>query len=89
MTNDCHLPEASLMLKIDCERLNEIAQRFGLDLSVLFGSHAKGRAIAGSDVDIAALRYDDDEPRRERLAEYLTGLFSSVTLSGAKGLYAV
>ena len=34
------------MLKTDRERLNEIAQQFGLDLIVLFGSHAKGRMSA-------------------------------------------
>jgi len=41
------------MLKIDRERLNEIARQYGLDLIVLFGSHARGRAVPGSDVDIA------------------------------------
>ena len=41
------------MVQIDSARLNEIAQQFGLDLIVLFGSHAKGRARPGSDVDIA------------------------------------
>jgi predicted nucleotidyltransferase len=45
--------DEGLTLQIDRERLNEIAQQFGLDLIVLFGSHAKGRAIPGSDVDIA------------------------------------
>ena len=41
------------MLKTDREQLNEIAQQFGLDLIVLFGSHVKGRMVLGSDVDIA------------------------------------
>jgi len=41
------------MLKIDRERLNEIARQYGLDLIVLFGSRARGRAVPGSDVDIA------------------------------------
>ena len=45
--------DEGLMLQIDRERLNKIAQQFGLDLIVLFGSHAKGRAMPGSDVDIA------------------------------------
>lgn len=40
-------------LQIDHERLTEIARQFGLDLIVLFGSHAKGRARLGSDVDLA------------------------------------
>jgi predicted nucleotidyltransferase len=41
------------MLETDRRRLDEIAQQFGLDLIVLFGSHAKGRMVPGSDVDIA------------------------------------
>jgi len=40
-------------LQVDRERLSESAQQFGLDLIVLFGSHAKGRAKPGSDVDVA------------------------------------
>ena len=40
-------------MQIDRKRLTEIAQQFGLDLIVLFGSHAKGRAVSRSDVDIA------------------------------------
>lgn len=40
-------------MQIDRERLAEIAQQFGLDLIVLFGSHAKDRVRPGSDVDIA------------------------------------
>ncbi len=45
--------DEELMLQMDRERLNEIAQQFGLDLIVLFGSHARDRAVPGSDVDIA------------------------------------
>jgi len=41
------------MLQVDRERLKPIAQRFNLDLIVLFGSRAKGRAVSGSDVDVA------------------------------------
>ncbi len=41
------------IVKIDPARLKEIAQQWGLDLIVLFGSHAQGRARPGSDVDIA------------------------------------
>ena len=40
-------------MEIDRERLAEIAQQFGLDLIVLFGSHAKDRARPGSDLDVA------------------------------------
>jgi predicted nucleotidyltransferase len=41
------------MIQIDREQLGEIAQQFGLDLIVLFGSHTKGRVGPGSDVDVA------------------------------------
>ena len=40
-------------MQIDHAQLIETAQRFGLDLIVLFGSHAKGRARPGSDMDLA------------------------------------
>jgi hypothetical protein len=40
-------------MEIDRERLAEIARQFGLDLIVLFGSHAKDRARPGSDLDVA------------------------------------
>jgi predicted nucleotidyltransferase len=40
-------------MEIDLERLAGIAQQFGLDLIVLFGSHAKDRARPGSDLDVA------------------------------------
>ena len=41
------------MVQIDHERLSEIARQYDLDLIVLFGSHAKGRARPDSDVDLA------------------------------------
>ena len=34
-------------------RLTEIAHKYGLDLVVLFGSQAGGRAVPGSDIDVA------------------------------------
>jgi len=37
---------------VDHERLRAVADEYGLDLVVLFGSHAKGRARVDSDVDI-------------------------------------
>lgn len=40
-------------MEIDRERLAEIAHKLGLDLIVLFGSHAKDRARPGSDLDVA------------------------------------
>ena len=41
-----------ILSKIDQPKLSEVAQLFQLNLIVLFGSHAKGRAIKGSDIDI-------------------------------------
>jgi predicted nucleotidyltransferase len=40
----------------DLEKLKEIAVKYHIDLVVLFGSFAKGRAIKESDVDIAVFR---------------------------------
>ena len=40
-------------MEIDRERLADIAQQFGPDLIILFGSHAKDRARPGSDLDVA------------------------------------
>jgi predicted nucleotidyltransferase len=44
------------MISFDETRLKRVARKYGLDLVVLFGSHAKGRALARSDVDIAVRR---------------------------------
>lgn len=41
------------MFPFDAARLKRVARRYALDLVVLFGSHAKGRPRAGSDVDVA------------------------------------
>lgn len=43
------------MLEYDPERLADVAQRYGLRLVVLYGSHAKHRAGPESDLDIAIL----------------------------------
>lgn len=47
--------EAGCTLRFDSERLEEVARRFGLRLVVLYGSHARGRADAASDLDVAVL----------------------------------
>ena len=39
--------------QIDLSELRQVAERYELDLIVLFGSYAKGRARRGSDMDIA------------------------------------
>jgi predicted nucleotidyltransferase len=55
----CYNPR---MIPIDATRLKRVARRYDLDLVVLFGSHAGGRALAKSDVDIAVWR----QPRRSK-----------------------
>jgi predicted nucleotidyltransferase len=42
-------------LKVTRAALKTVADRYGLDLIVLFGSRAKGRAVAQSDMDVAVL----------------------------------
>jgi predicted nucleotidyltransferase len=44
------------MIAFDETLLKRVASKYGLDLIVLFGSHASGRARARSDVDIAVRR---------------------------------
>ncbi len=44
------------MISVDEKLLRRVARKYGLDLVVLFGSHASRRARAGSDVDIAVRR---------------------------------
>ncbi|MFQ6015086.1 MAG: nucleotidyltransferase domain-containing protein [Anaerolineae bacterium] len=41
------------LFEADREKLAEIARKYDLDLVVLFGSRVKGRAVPGSDVDLA------------------------------------
>ena len=52
---------------MDREKLEHIAQRYGLDMVVVFGSQATGRAGPGSDVDVAVrMRHRDwDNPEVE------------------------
>lgn len=48
------------------ERLGAYGSRAGIDLCVLFGSRATGRARPGSDIDIAVLLPDDSPAARRR-----------------------
>ncbi len=41
------------MFHVDETRLRQIAERYGLDLIVVFGSQVTGRARPGSDIDLA------------------------------------
>ena len=66
---------------VDAELLTEIVRRFLAAGSpqkiVLFGSHARGDARAGSDLDLLVIE-DSREPRSRRAARYyvaLDGLF--------------
>lgn len=40
-------------MKVEPIRLNQLAQKFGLDLIVLFGSYARGQTHRESDCDVA------------------------------------
>lgn len=55
------------MYEVDREKLEHISQRYGLDLVVVFGSQATGRAGPGSDVDVAVrmVHRDWDNPEVE------------------------
>ena len=55
------------MYRADREKLAEIAQKYGLDLIVIFGSQVQGRAVPGSDVDVAVrfVRRDWGDVNRE------------------------
>ena len=50
------------------ERLRAHGAQAGIDLCVLFGSHATGRARPGSDIDVAVL-LPDASPAARRRAE--------------------
>ncbi len=55
------------MYEIDREKLERISHCYGLDLVVVFGSQATGRAGPGSDVDVAVrvVHRDWDNPEVE------------------------
>ena len=59
----------------DETKLKKVARRYNLDLIVLFGSHAKGRARKGSDVDVAVRA----RKRRWGDADWELGLVSDLT----------
>jgi predicted nucleotidyltransferase len=55
------------MVEVDREKVERLSQCYGLDLVVVFGSQASGRARPGSDVDVAVrmVRRDWDNPEGE------------------------
>ena len=55
--------------EIDQAKLREVAQRYDLDLIILFGSYARGREGRDSDVDLAVHTTRRDYGRRDREAE--------------------
>jgi len=66
------------MYQVNSQRLAEIAQRYDLDLVIVFGSQAQGQAHPGSDIDVAVrwIRRDWEDVERElaligELEEYL------------------
>lgn len=59
----------AILAEIDQRKLCEIAERYDLDLIILFGSYAKGRARPGSDVDLAVRTTRRDYGRRDREQE--------------------
>jgi predicted nucleotidyltransferase len=64
-----------MSVHFDEARLKKVARRYNLDLIVLFGSHAKGRARKGSDVDVAVRA----RKRRWGDADWELGLVSDLT----------
>jgi len=55
------------MYEVNGQKLTDIAHRYGLDLIVVFGSQAQGKARPGSDIDVAVrwLRRDWEDVERE------------------------
>ena len=49
-----------ILSQIDSFQLHQVAEQYALDLIVLFGSYAKGRARRGSDMDIAVRTTQND-----------------------------
>jgi predicted nucleotidyltransferase len=66
------------MYEVNSQKLAEIAQRYDLDLVIVFGSQARGQAHPGSDIDVAVrwIKRDWEDVERElaligELEEYL------------------
>jgi len=55
------------MYEVNGQKLTDIAHRYGLDLIVVFGSQAQGKARPGSDIDVAVrwIRRDWEDVERE------------------------
>jgi len=55
-------------------KIKEIAEKYHIDLVILFGSFAKSRAIKESDVDIGVFRKGEQIPYEDQV--YLSGEFN-------------
>ncbi|MFQ6100650.1 MAG: nucleotidyltransferase domain-containing protein [Anaerolineae bacterium] len=66
------------MYEVNHEELERISHRYGLDLVVVFGSQATGRAAPGSDVDVAVRMihrdWDDPEIELDLIGELVSAL---------------
>lgn len=60
------------MSGLETQFVESFTQLFGVELAVLFGSHARGAARPGSDVDVA-IRLSDDSPEETRGVELALG----------------
>ncbi|HJW83261.1 MAG TPA: nucleotidyltransferase domain-containing protein [Anaerolineae bacterium] len=68
-------------VRFDATQLKRVARRYKLDLIILFGSQAKGRASEGSDIDVAV------RARRRRWgdADWELGLVSDLAAALESG----
>ena len=67
------------------EIVDRIAARFSPERIILFGSHARGDAREGSDLDLMVLFREVDDPR-ERAAELYEALIDCESADGYCGL---
>ncbi|MBI1801428.1 MAG: nucleotidyltransferase domain-containing protein [Chloroflexi bacterium] len=66
--------------RVNAKRLKTVAEEFRLELIVLFGSYAKGRAVAGrSDVDVA-VRFAPGVKRRRAVDMLDSALYDALSL---------
>jgi predicted nucleotidyltransferase len=73
---------------IDHEKLERTSHRYGLDLVVVFGSQATGRAMSESDVDVAVRMrrrgWDNPEVELDLVGELVEALGESQDAGGAR-----
>ena len=70
------------MCRVDTAQLTDIAQRYGLDMVVIFGSQVSGPAQAGSDIDVAARMQRRARGDWERELELIGELTEAITGDG-------